>query len=183
MVNSNFGIKEYFPEKSISKEERIKNREKIEKEMEKEDKKLLAKQKPYEELIKPISGIVKSFELYNQATSHTPMREMVMGGRFPVYKTGYQSNLEIRIESKNSPVKELLFNGNCYIHKGDKIKAYILAEEKKELNSSYSIPPYRNKEVSIPRKFSEQETALYIEKIKDGKVIERYNSVDYKSKN
>ena len=169
--------KEYFPKNSG----KYISEEKIIKEMEKEDKKLLAKQKSYEELIKSVSGIVKSFELNNQATSHIPMNEMVMGGIFPVYKTGYQSDLEIIIESEDSSVKKLLFKGNCYIHEGDRIKAYIFAGEKKELNSSYSTPPFSKKGVLIPRKLSEKETTLYIEKIQSGKIIERYNSVDYNS--
>ena len=177
------GIEEYFPNNSgkcKSKKDMIKERKKFEKEMEKEDKELLAKSKPYEELIKPISGIIKSLYLNNQITSHTPISEMVMGGISPGYNTGYQSNLEIIIESEDNPVKKLLFMGNCYIHEGDKIKAYILAEEKKELNSSSSYYPYNKNKVSIPRELKEKETALYIEKIKNWKVIETYYSVDYK---
>jgi len=161
--------------------------EKLEKESKKRteeyNKELLGKSKPYEELIIPVSGIVKEVKGYNYATSHTPISEMIIGGKFPVYKTGYQNKLEIIIES-DSQVEKLSFNGACPIEKGDSIRAYIFAGEKKELKKSFSLYhpdsyPNKEKEVLIPREPSEEETAIYIEKIKNGKVVRTEYSVNY----
>ncbi|MCK5149572.1 hypothetical protein KAJ87_01455 [Candidatus Pacearchaeota archaeon] len=141
-------------------------------------KKPSSEPKSYEELIKPIYGVVKDIKGYN----YNPFNETRFGEKSNIHNSGYRATLEIMLEN-DSLTKKLIFNGgNCQIGEGDKIKAYVFAGETRIIGISNFKHSNYKKEIFIPRKLDKEEIALYIEKIKEGKAKETYYSVNYSPK-
>jgi len=136
----------------------------------------------YKELITPIKGLVESVKAHHFSTSHTPNSEIIIGEKSPSYKTGNQSRLEISINTSTPLVKKLIFNGNCPIEKGDEINAYLFKGVKNRLPYFPGLSDTDNEEdrkMFSEREFNEEETTLYIEKLKDNEVVRTDYSVDY----
>ena len=170
---------------SISQDEEIRLR--------KIDERLLKRAKLFNELIVEIRGKVLSVRGYSQSMEHTPLSEMVIGGKSPIYETGYQNSLEISLRRSDigSPIK-ILFRGNSPLVAGNILIAGVFIGEKRELHLQH-----KNKRIYtgierdrsafardyqyalVPRALKKKEEALYLKIIREASNIRTDFCVDY----
>jgi hypothetical protein len=167
------------------KEDEIKNIDdnffdELAKEIEKKNEELRAKAKKREDLIVPVYCYVTSVEGYLSQRKMTPHSERMIGGKSPSYNVGDSSRLELLVDTKEG-IKYVNFAGWPPIEKGDSIKAYFLKGELKSEETKLGIQriSMRYNQLQshwIERDFQETETALKIEKLRDGKVVATYHN-------
>ncbi len=118
------------------------------------------------ELVKAVDRAIRSIEV-----EHEPRRvtqgEVHVGGEQPTERAGTRAVTHIELEGEGKP-QRLDYQGTLPLEKGDIIRAYF--------HSGRALP---HQEGYVPREPGEQETAVMIEKLRNGEEVATYRQADY----
>ncbi len=117
-----------------------------------------------------------------RSNSHTPLSEMVFGGKSPRYETGDSNHLILEVFPRDIeiPIRKLTFNGPSVVRGKDKISAHIPRYDQESDPTTYSSDPHR-KVFYFDRDFNTEETAIKIEIYNwwEGDLLREDKSVEY----
>ena len=151
------------------------------KKVDKKIKNLESRSKHLYNFIFPVEFKVNEVNGKTYPTSMTPYSEIMIGGRSPVYETGFTSRLVLNVKpyDKNISVTELIFEGYCPVLAGNDISALIPKFKEKQI-PSYS---WDSEKISyLDRNFKKKEIAIRVSILSpEGKILGTYDAANYKS--
>lgn len=167
----------------------IEVRRKIKENRKRELEELTRNSKPLEQLLVHETFQVLSVIQQSLSCSHTPISEMRIGGKSPIYNTGYSTIVTMEVRPFNSiPVRTLVFNGISSVKRGDKVTALIPRYEKKHPLLTYV--PENEEEVNrnlfyYDRPYKEVELAIELnilpQNSEDSTIARTERAVEYKN--
>ncbi|MBI5804190.1 hypothetical protein HY450_03025 [Candidatus Pacearchaeota archaeon] len=136
--------------------------------------------RPLHELVVSVNFIVHDVVAQTHGTSFTPTSEWMIGGSSPVYWGGFTSSIILKVspDDRDIPVRELTFDGFSPIRAGDYISAKIPRYEEKKFSENLHS---KGKTLYFDRDFKEEERAIELAIISDGRVVRTDRAVDYRS--
>ena len=156
------------------------SKEEVKEELQKHKEKL-ATAKPLHELVFSVDCTVDKVVAETFAISHTPLSEMVFGGKSPVYDKGYTARCTLSVIpfDQSNNLRVLIFKGVSSVRAGDTIKAMIPCYE----NISTLLPTMSDidgkNRAYVPREMNKKEIAIELNTLSGKKVIRTERAVDY----
>ena len=157
-------------------------REKEEKEREKKIAELTQQSKNLYEIVVEEEFDVEQVIGETHATSHTPVSEMRIGGRSPIYHTGFTSKLILKVTSTKADmsVHLLNFNGISPVMAGHHIRVQIPRYEEKKMQKDMFDYSSHERTFYLDRAFNLEETAIELSIIgENGRVLKTDRAVEY----